>query len=258
MSEAADGAVPVSRWAEEEAAFLARYDPSRYPRPSVAVDVVLLTVAGGQVRVLLYRRPEPPFKDRWALPGGFVQLDEHLGDTARRVLRDKVGVEGIWVEQLYTFGDPDRDPRTRVLSVSYLALGDLERFRSAVPPAAAVMDAAVTDIDGQARAAVVADGGQRLGLAFDHERIVGMSLVRLRGKLDYTTVGYQLLPERFTLRQLQHVHETVLGRPVNKDSFRRRMLASGEIESTGERECDVEHRPALLYRFGGQPRRSTA
>lgn len=256
MSEAADD--QVDRWAEEEAAFLAGYDPSRYPHPSVAVDVVLLTVAGGHVRVLLYRRPDPPFTGRWALPGGFLALHEPIEEAARRVLRDKAGIDGVWLEQLYTFGDPDRDPRTRVLSVAHLALVDLERFRRTVPPAGAVTDVAVTDVDDAGRATVVADDGQPLGLAFDHDRIVGTSLTRLRGKLDYTPVGYQLLPERFTLRQLQRVHETILGRPVNKDSFRRRMLASGEIEPTGEHERGVEHRPALLYRFGGQPRQSTA
>jgi 8-oxo-dGTP diphosphatase len=249
MSEELNEAAAVAEWAAEEAAFLAQYEPTRFPRPSVAVDVVLLTLRASQVRVLLYRRPEPPFKHRWALPGGFVRLDEALEDTARRVLRDKAGVEGVWLEQLYTFGDPDRDPRTRVLSVAYLALVDLERFRRAVPASPGIRDAAVTAVDDAGRATVTGDDGTRLRLAFDHDRIVGTSLTRLRGKLDYTPVGYQLLPERFTLRELQAVHETILGRPVNKDSFRRRMLASGELEATGEREQAVEHRPAVLYRF---------
>lgn len=235
----------------EDAAF--RYDAGAFAQLSVAVDVVLLTIREGAVRVLLHRRPEPPFAGYWALPGGFVAPDEPLDDTARRVLQDKAGVTGVWVEQLYTFGAPDRDPRTRVISVSYLALADLERFRNALPGAPAARDAVITDIAADGSATVAGADGEPLPLAFDHDRIVGTAVTRLRGKLSYTPVGYQLLPSRFTLRQLQTVHETILGQTVNKDSFRRRMLASGELEPTGRREADVEHRPAELYRFRNRP-----
>ncbi|MGV8083808.1 MAG: NUDIX domain-containing protein [Coriobacteriia bacterium] len=226
--------------------FLATYDASRFDRPSVAVDVVLLTVADGVLRVLLVEREEPPQQGRWALPGTFVHMDESLEDAARRALSAKAHVgEGVFLEQLYTFGAPDRDPRTRVISVTYYALVDAERLGSADLRRIRVPWEGETG----GPVEVVSREGQPLPLAFDHAEILGLAVKRIRGKLDYSPIGFQLLPECFTLRRLQDVHETILGRPLNKDSFRRRMLASGQLEATGEREDDVEHRPAELYRF---------
>lgn len=234
----------------DELAFLAAYDASEFPHPSVAVDVALVTVAGGVLHALLVRREEHPAKGRWALPGGFVGMTESLEDAASRVLRDKVGLDDVFVEQLYTFGAVDRDPRTRVISVTYFALVDHDRLRSARPENGAVR-LATLDVpwEGLAGGEVRASDaeGVVLPLAFDHAAILGVAVQRLRGKLDYTPVGFELLPPRFTLRQLQTVHETVLGHTVNKDSFRRRMLASGRLAATGERERDVLHRPAELY-----------
>ena len=217
-----------------------------YPRPSVAVDVVALTVDDEALRVVLHRRDDPPAQGQPALPGGFVGIDESLDAAAARVLDTKAGLRGVFLEQLYTFGDPRRDPRGRVLSVAYYALVDGRR---------------VTDRSELARVRVPWKGetggpvealgsdGKPLPLPFDHADILGLAVKRLRGKLDYTPVGFQLLPAEFTLRQLQTVHETVRGRALNKDSFRRRMLASGLLEATGERELDTAHRPAELYRF---------
>lgn len=225
--------------------FLNGYDPAEFDRPSVAVDVALLTVADGVLRVLVVERGEAPQAGRWALPGTFVRMDESLEDAARRALATKAHVTDVFLEQLYTFGAPDRDPRTRVLSVTYYALVDADRLtgtelrRIRVPWEG--------EVGGPVE--VVAADGEALPLAFDHAEILGMAVKRLRGKLDYSPIGFQLLPERFTLRQLQDVHETILGRPLNKDSFRRRMLASGQLEATGEREDEVEHRPAELFRF---------
>jgi 8-oxo-dGTP diphosphatase len=157
----------------------------------------------------------------------------------------------VFLEQLYTFGAPRRDPRTRVISVAYYALVDRARFdalRAAGDVRVARLSVPWEGETGGPVAAMDADGSA-LALAFDHAEILGMAVKRLRGKLDYTPIGFQLLPERFTLLELQRVHETVLGRPLNKDSFRRRMLASGLLEATGEAQKDVDHRPAELYRF---------
>jgi|ETNmetMinimDraft_26_1059896.scaffolds.fasta_scaffold31779_2 8-oxo-dGTP diphosphatase len=235
---------------EEE--FLSGYDPSGLDRPSVAVDVVLLTACEGSLFTTLVRRETHPCKGCWSLPGGFIRLDEPLEDAATRVLHDKVGIDGVFLEQLYTFGDPGRDPRTRVLSVAHMALIDRRAFEAAQPPreGAAVGRVRVEwagETGGPVQ--VVDDDGQPYELAFDHEDILGMAVKRIRGKLDYTPIGFQLLGDRFTLLDLQKVHETVLGHPVNKDSFRRRMLASGQLEATGERQRQVGHRPAALYRF---------
>lgn len=235
-----------------ERRFLARYDAARYDRPSLTVDVALLSAAGGALHTLVVRRGEHPARGRWALPGGFVALDESLDAAAARVLAAKTGLEGVFLEQLYTFGAPERDPRTRVVTVAHFALVDFARFEEAArrDPGVAV-GRVVVPWHGEAGGAVALEGqgGAALPLAFDHAEILGTAVKRLRGKLDYTPVGFQLLPGAFTLLELQRVHETVLGRPLNKDSFRRRMLASGQLEATGRSQRDVEHRPAELYRF---------
>jgi 8-oxo-dGTP diphosphatase len=222
----------------------------RYPRPSLAVDVVALTVEGGQLRVALYQRADPPERGHFALPGGFMHIDESLEEAATRVMAAKVGLAGIFLEQLYTFGDVRRDPRGRVVTVAYYALVDARRFAAKRAPAA-VSARVIVPWSGETGGPVevVGDDGRALPLFLDHADILGLAVKRLRGKLDYSPVGFQLLPTEFTLRQLQEIHEAVRGEPVNKDSFRRRMLASGLLEATGAHERDVVHRPAELYRF---------
>jgi 8-oxo-dGTP diphosphatase len=235
----------------EEAAFLESYDPSAFERPSVAVDVVLLTAREGALFTLVVRRTEHPFKGRWALPGGFVLMDEALEAAALRVLATKCALEKVYLEQLATFGAPKRDPRTRVISVAYYALVDEKRFeRSRAHAGEVTVGKVAVPWSGETGgAAQVSDPeGKAMPLAFDHEDILGLAIKRIRGKLDYSPVGFQLLPERFTLLELQEVHETVLARSVNKDSFRRRMLASEELVATGEMQSGAG-RPAELYRF---------
>ena len=242
---------------EGELAFLASYDASRYPRPSVTVDVVLLTVDEGAIWTLLGRRADHPAKGLWALPGGFVEIDESLNDAAARVLREKADLDGVFMEQLFTFGAPDRDPRTRVISVAYYALVDPATLLGAV---ARVDDGrlCVATIDvpwtGEAGGPVSAanERGTNLELAFDHADILGAAMKRIRGKLDYTPIGFELLPRAFSLRDLRLVHEAILGRPLNKDSFRRRVLDQGLVVATGERADGVGHRPPELYRFAPQ------
>jgi 8-oxo-dGTP diphosphatase len=236
---------------ETEERFLSRYDPRRYPRPSVAVDVALVAAEEGALRTVVVRRPAHPERGKWALPGGFVGIAESLDAAASRVLAEKARCAGVFLEQLYTFGDPDRDPRTRILSVAYYALVDAARLSAAAADAGIARARIAVPWEGETGGPVelLDDAGAPLPLAFDHADILGMAVKRLRGKLDYTPIGFQLLPAAFTLLELQRVHETVLGRPLNKDSFRRRMLASGQLEATGESQKDVDHRPAELYRF---------
>jgi 8-oxo-dGTP diphosphatase len=244
----------------DEKAFLASYRVSDFDRPSVAVDVVLLTVDAGSMRVLLLRRDEHPFRGSWALPGGFVGMSESLDEAAARVLRQKALLGGVYLEQLYTFGAVDRDPRTRVVSVVYYALVEPDRLRGVTDAEDAARCLARLEVawerEAGGDASAVGTGGDGLSsgeselpLAFDHASILGMVVKRLRGKLDYAPIGFELLPAEFTLRRLQSVHETILGRPLNKDAFRRRMLATGMLTPTGKREDEVGHRPAELYRF---------
>ena len=258
----------INRPIDDEQAFLAAYDAAQFPHPSVAVDVALVTADGGLLRAVLTERTEHPAKGRWSLPGGFVQMDESLDAAAARVLQKKLGLSGIFLEQLYTFGRPDRDPRTRVISVAYYALVDAAKLRPLTPgpsPARgegskAGFTLATLQIPwmGEQGGPVEAldESGKRLPLAFDHADILGLVVQRLRGKLDYAPIGFELLAREFTLRQLQTIHETILGRTLNKDSFRRRLLASGLIAPTGKLEAAVDHRPAELYRFAAKLPRS--
>lgn len=236
----------------EEGAFLEAYDPGAFERPSVTVDVALLSAFDGALSTLLLKRTVHPAKGRFALPGGFVRMEESLDAAADRVLAEKCGLSGVFLEQLYTFGAPGRDPRTRVITVAYYALVERARFAEAAGRAPGLAVARLeVPWEGETGGPVEVrgDDGATFQPAFDHADILGMAVKRLRGKLGYAPIGYQLLGERFTLLDLQRVHETILGRPLNKDSFRRRMLASGDLEATGESQKDVDHRPAELYRF---------
>lgn len=212
------------------------YDPDKYDRPSVTVDVVVFTLAGNDLQVLLVQRKYPPDAGMWAIPGGFVHLSESLDDAARRELREETGVTDVYLEQLYTFGAPDRDPRTRVITVAYFAL---------VPfPAVALPDP-----QEDAAAAAWFSMSQLPPLAFDHPEILEYALTRLRYKLEYTMVGFELLPDTFTLSELQHAYEIILGEALDKRNFRRKILSADIIEETGKMQKEAEGRPAKLYRY---------
>jgi 8-oxo-dGTP diphosphatase len=205
-----------------------------YPRPSVTVDVIIFTLGGSVLQVLLIQRGNPPFEEMWAIPGGFVGIDESLEGAAIRELEEETGVQDVYLEQLYTFGDPGRDPRGRVITVAYFAL----------VPADAVQPHAGHDA-ADARWWSVYDLPP---LAFDHEDILAYALQRLRYKLEYTAVGFELLPEVFTLSELQAAYEIILGEQLDKRNFRRKILSADVIEETGEYRAG-EGRPAKLYRF---------
>ncbi|MBV7332334.1 NUDIX hydrolase [Chloroflexi bacterium TSY] len=213
-----------------------------YPRPAVTVDVIVFTFREDTLQVLLIQRNRDPFVNKWALPGGFIEIDEPLEDGARRELQEETGITDVYLEQLYTFGEPNRDPRSRVITIAYFALLSLDQAAKQVVHAG--------DDAGDARWWNYYDLPE---LAFDHQRILDYALQRLRWKLEWTALGFLLLPDEFTLSEVQKVYETVLDHPLDKRNFRRKMLAATSqneavLEETGNyREGD--HRPAKLYRF---------
>lgn len=207
-----------------------------YPRPALTVDCVIFGLdESHQLKVLLIQRAHPPFQGQWALPGGFVDMDEGLEAAALRELEEETGVKDVFIEQLYTFGDPGRDPRGRVVSVAYFALVNLEEH-----PVEASSDARRVrwfEIDNLPQ------------LAFDHKKILQVAISRLRAKVRYQPIGFELLPEKFTLSQLQKLYETILGvEELNKRNFRTRILKMGVLKEVGKQE-GVAHRPAKLYSF---------
>jgi 8-oxo-dGTP diphosphatase len=205
-----------------------------YPRPSVTVDVVIFSLRDEDLQVLLIERGHPPFEGMWAIPGGFVGIDESLETAALRELEEETGVRDVYLEQLYTFGDPERDPRGRVITVAYFVL----------VPAGATDPEAGTDA-ADTRWWSIYD---LPSLAFDHADILDYALERLRYKLEYTAVGFELLPETFTLSELQATYELILGEELDKRNFRRKVLSADVVEETREFQTG-EGRPAMLYRF---------
>ncbi len=206
-----------------------------YPRPALTVDAVVFGLDDGDLKVLLVRRGLEPFRDKWALPGGFVRVEESLEDAVRRELREETGIADVFLEQLYTFGAVDRDPRGRVVTVAYYGLVRLSDHSVR----------AATDARDAAWFAVSEAGG----LAFDHDRILAAALERLKGKVRYQPIGFELLPPEFTLTQLQRLYETVLEAPLDKRNFRKKILGMDFLVPLDEVEKDVAHRAARLYRF---------
>lgn len=199
----------------------------------VTVDVVIFALRDEDLQVLLVRRKNPPFEDKWAIPGGFVQYEESLEDAAARELYEETGVSDVHIEQLYTFGTLNRDPRGRMVTVAYVAL----------VPAPLALHAGTDASDAQWKS--VYDLPE---MAFDHEEIVTYALKRLRYKLEYTAVGFRMLPKTFTLSQLQRAYETILGEKLDKRNFRRRILQASVIEETGKMQTG-DGRPAKLYHY---------
>ncbi len=206
-----------------------------YPRPALTVDCVVFGLDEEDLKVLLIKRALEPFQGRWALPGGFVRMDESLEDAARRELQEEAGIRPSHLEQLYTFGEPGRDPRGRVVTVAYFALVKLSEHR--VHAATDAKEVAWFSVWDAPR------------LAFDHADILGVALARLKGKVRYQPIGFELLPPKFTLTQLQRLYEVLLERELDKRNFRKKILAMDLLEELDEVEQDVSHRAARLYRF---------
>lgn len=211
------------------------YDPTVFDRPSVTVDVVIFSLVQDELKVLLIKRQSPPFANMWAIPGSFVRIDESLEEAAVRALADETGVRDVYTEQLYTFGTPRRDPRTRVITVAYFALVPHDAIHHQ-----AGRDASETSWFSTS---------QLPPLAFDHAEIVDYAYKRLRYKLEYTSVGFQLLPDVFTLTELQKAYEIILAEQLDKRNFRRKILAADILQETGKKKKDGEGRPAMLYQY---------
>jgi 8-oxo-dGTP diphosphatase len=208
---------------------------SDYEQPAVTVDLVIFTVNDAMLRIMLVKRAEDPFADCWSIPGGFLKVGESLEDAALRVLREKTGMQDVYMEQLYTFGDPGRDPRTRVITVTYFALIPWQNLHQ--PESDKVTDLTWVSVDRLPR------------LAFDHKQIVLYALQRLRAKATYSNIVYGLMPRQFRLSELQNIYEIILNDKLDKRNFRKRMLATGLLQETGKKDAAGAHRPAMLYKF---------
>ncbi|MCG6940706.1 MAG: NUDIX hydrolase [Thiohalocapsa sp.] len=211
-----------------------------HPHPAVTTDIAVFAIRDDALHLLLIRRGNPPFEGAWALPGGFLDIDEDLETCAARELAEETGLSGLYLEQLCTFGAVGRDPRERVISVAYLALAPAgERSVQAGDDAA---DARWFRLDALP------------ALAFDHAEIIATAQRRLVGKLDYSTIAFQFLPETFTLGELQRVYEILVDAEIDKRNFRKWALALEQIEATGETRRHGNHRPARLYRLTDRER----
>jgi 8-oxo-dGTP diphosphatase len=206
-----------------------------YNKPSVTVDCVVFGLDEQDLKIILIERGLEPFKGRWALPGGFVRIGEALEEAAMRELREETGIENVFLEQLYTFGDVNRDPRERVISVAYYALVNLRDHK--IQAATDARSAAWFSVDDIPK------------LAFDHNKIFEVALKRLRGKVRYEPIGFELLPEKFTLTQLQRMYEKILEQEIDKRNFRKKILSMELLQDLDEVQVDVAHRAARLYKF---------
>lgn len=207
----------------------------KYARPALTVDCVIFGLDEDDLKVLLIQRDQDPFAGQWAIPGGFVEVGESPETAAKRELSEETGLKRIFLEQLYTFGDPDRDPREHIVTIAYYALVNILNHK--VQAATDARDAAwfpMSDLP---------------PLAFDHAKILATAQERLRSKVQYQPIGFELLPRTFTLSQLQHLYEAILGRAIDKRNFRKKILSFGFLEETGQVEKNVPHREAKLYRF---------
>ena len=267
---------------EEE--FLKDYNPRDFDPVSVTTDVLLLSVSNketGNYRkltkksysVLLIKRNTYPYKDKWCLPGGFVKPLETLDDSAKRILKDETNLKNIYLEQLYTFSDPKRDPRMRVISTSYMALVDKKRLDGKIPKNASWFDINVLE-DSKSYDVTLDNGVEVLKfkisktlrelttdrysfkitnndkLAFDHPLVIISGLERLKNKVEYTDIVFNMMPELFTLGELQQVYEVILGKKLLDPAFRR--IIKDKVEKTEKMQTGGGHRPSALFRYKGK------
>ncbi len=206
-----------------------------YERPALATDCVIFGFDGGELKLLLLEREKEPFQNKWALPGGFVFMNETTEESAKRLLLEKAGIKDVFIEQLFTYSDLDRDPRERIVSVAYFALVNKLQYQLIA-----------------GRDTVKAEWFELSGLpelAFDHGKIVQDAIQRLKGKVSYQPVGFELLDEKFTLSQLQSLYEAILETPVDKRNFRRKILNMGLLKALDEKEQNVARKAARFYSF---------
>ncbi len=220
-----------------EKEYLKSYDKEMYEKPSVTVDLLVFTIVDDRLKIVLVKREEYPFKDMLALPGVFVNIDETLDGAAKRGIKEEAGITDIYFEQLYTWGDVNRDPRMRIISVSYLSLTPSEKIQLSIGQRTSSVE--LYDVD-----ELLASDTE---LAFDHKKIIEYGRERIKNKTEYTQIAFEFLEEEFTLPRLQKVYEILLGKPLHKANFRRKVLSM--VEETDRMTTGDAHRPSKIYRL---------
>lgn len=266
---------------QSEAEFLKDYDPNQFDRLSLTADILIFSVSSEKTNnyrklsdkylsVLLVKRNNYPFKDKWCLPGGFVGIEESIDKAAERILERETNLKDIYIEQLYTFGDPKRDPRMRVVSTAYVALVDKDQLTTPLKEEARWFR--ITTKEAKGKIEVVLKSEEEIltfqmkkvlkdrssdrywyeeienkEIAFDHTRVIVSGLSRIKNKLEYTDIAFHLVPEEFTLGELQQVYEVILGKQLLDPAFRR--IIADKVEKTGHYQTGGGHRPSALFRY---------
>ena len=265
-----------------EAEFLKNYNKDEYEKLSMTTDILIFSVSSEEVdnyrksdkkkmSILLVKREDYPFKDMWCLPGGFVNIDEDLDEAPKRILKSETNVENIYLEQLYTFGSVNRDPRMRIVSTSYMALIDKNRLTNNLSKNASWFDITLYE-DKNNQVDIVLDNGVKTinfkikkklrekttdrfsfeiiendSLAFDHPLVILAGIERLKNKIEYTDIVFNMMPEYFTLGELQRVYEVILGKKLLDPAFRR--IIANKVTKTNKVKTDGGHRPSALYKY---------
>lgn len=266
---------------ESEEEFLKDYNPNKFDLLSLTTDILIFSVSNGvqenyrkldkkYFSILLVKRDTYPFKDKWCLPGGFIRIDEDIEDAAFRILKAEANIEDIYLEQLYTYGGPNRDPRMRVISTSYMALIDKNELHNKLPQNASWFNVMV--LEDKKHINVTLDNGNEIikfkinktlrekttdrykydiaendKIAFDHPLVIVSGISRLKNKLEYTDIVFNMMPEYFTLGELQQVYEVILGKKLLDPAFRR--IIANKVEKTDKMKTGGGHRPSILYKY---------
>jgi 8-oxo-dGTP diphosphatase len=251
---------------KNEQEFLSDYDPTIFDRPSVTVDILIISVSSKDIdnyrklsnkimSVLLIKRDNYPFKDKYCLPGGFIKMDESLDESAKRILKHETNIDDIYIEQLYTFSDPNRDPRTRVISTSYVALIDKNRLVNNLNTNTSWFDIQIDNNNYTLTNELdtinfTIQDNQILNnqkLAFDHPLVIDTGLNRIKNKIEYTDIVFNMMPEEFTLGELQQVYEVILNKKLLDPAFRR--IIANKVVKTNNYQKGGGHRPSILFRY---------
>ena len=264
---------------EEE--FLKNYNSNQYEKLSMTTDILIFSVSNGEQEnyrklnkkyfsVLLVKRDNYPFKDKWCLPGGFIGINEDIEDAAKRILKTETNIKDIYLEQLYTYGNPLRDPRMRVVSTSYMALIDKNKLTDKIPKNASwfnimvledekfidiTLDNGIEEIKFKIKKTLKEKTTDRYKyeiikndkLAFDHPLVIASGISRLKNKLEYTDVVFNMMPKYFTLGELQQVYEVILGKKLLDPAFRR--IIANKVEKTDKIKTGGGHRPSVLFKY---------
>jgi len=264
---------------EEE--FLKDYDPNKFDRLSLTTDILIFSISDDiqdnyrklndkYFSVLLVKRENYPFKDKWCLPGGFVKIDEDLEDAPIRILADETGLHNIYLEQLYTYGNVNRDPRMRVISTSYMALIDKNKLDEKITKNASWFN--ITKLEDKDKIYITLDNGNEQlkftikkelkekttdrykftvvsndNLAFDHPLVITSGIERLKNKASYTDIVFNMMPKYFTLGELQKVYEVILGKKLLDPAFRR--IIADKVTKTDKVKTGGGHRPSALFTY---------